>query len=100
MQSPKPKDEVRDAVIPTPQEGDVIEQARVIKHLIQGAHQGIVFRLDAKNEGIYWRDQMSVMEWDNKDMLMPENSAHDVEVTSSRFDKSKKRWKIKVKTIG
>lgn len=100
MQSPKPKAEAREAVIPTPQEGDVIEQARVIKHLIQGAHQGIVFRLDAKNEGIYWRDQMSVMEWDNKDMLMPENSAHDVEVTSSRFDKSKKRWKIKVKTIG
>ena len=43
---------------------------------------------------------MSVMEWDNKDMLMPENSAHDVEVTSSHYDKSKKRWKIKVKTIG
>ena len=99
IKSAKPKAEAREAVIPTPQEGDIIEQARVIKHLVQGAHQGIVFRLDAKNEGIYWRDQMSIMEWDNKDMLMPVNSAHDVEVTSSRFDKAKKRWKIKVKTL-
>ena len=99
IKSAKPKAEAREAVIPTPQEGDIIEQARVINHLVQGAHQGIVFRLDAKNEGIYWRDQMSIMEWDNKDMLMPVNSAHDVEVTSSRFDKAKKRWKIKVKTL-
>ena len=99
MQSAKPKAEARETVIPTPQEGDIIEQARVIEHLVQAPHEGIIFRLDAKNQGIYWRDQMSIMEWDNKDMLMPVNSAHDVEVTSSRFDKAKKRWKIKVKTL-
>ena len=27
------------------------------------------------------------------------NSAHDIEVTSSRFDKSKKRWRIKVSDL-
>ena len=60
----------RETVIPTPQEGDVIKQARILRHLTEGAHQGIVFRLDDKNEGVLWRDQMSVMEWDNRDMLM------------------------------
>ena len=75
------------------------QQARVLRHLTEGAHQGIVFRLDEKNEGVLWRDQMSIMEWDNKDMLMAVNSAHDVEVTSSTYNKARKSWRIKVKTI-
>ncbi|MEC7168431.1 MAG: nuclease-related domain-containing protein [Candidatus Thermoplasmatota archaeon] len=99
MQVKNPAKDKRETVIPTPQEGDVYEQARILRHLTQGSHQGIVFRLDDRNEGVLWRDQMSVMEWDNKDVLMAVNSAHDVEVTSSTFDKAKKRWRIKVKTI-
>ena len=99
LMKPKKQANKRETVIPTPQEGDVIKQARILRHLTEGPHQGIVFRLDDKNEGVLWRDQMSVMEWDNRDMLMAVNSAHDIEVTSSRFDKSKKRWRIKVKTI-
>ena len=99
MQVKNPAKDKRETVIPTPQEGDVYEQARILRHLTQGSHQGIVFRLDDRNEGVLWRDQMSVMEWDNKDVLMAVNSAHDVEVTSSTYDKAKKRWRIKVKTI-
>ena len=100
LMKPKAKaSTARDTVIPTPQEGDVIKQARILRHLTQGEHQGIVFRLDDKNEAVLWRDQMSVMEWDHKDTLMPVNSAHDVEVTSSTYNKQKKRWRIKVKTI-
>lgn len=100
MKSKKPVNEVTETVVPTPQEGDVFKQARILRHLTEGSHQGIVFRLNDKNEGVLWRDQMSVMEWDNKDMLLAVNSAHDVEVTSSRFNKKKKRWQIKVKTLG
>ncbi|MBF14022.1 MAG: hypothetical protein CMA97_00705 [Euryarchaeota archaeon] len=99
MKPKKQAKETHEAVIATPQEVDVYKQARILRHLTQGTHQGIVFRLDDKNEGVLWRDQMSVMEWDNKDMLMAVNSAHDVEVTSSKYNKAKKRWQIKVKTI-
>jgi len=99
LMEPKVVETKRDKVVPTPQEGDVIPQARVLRHLTEGAHQGIVFRLDEKNEGVLWRDQMSIMEWDNKDMLMAVNSAHDVEVTSSTYNKARKSWRIKVKTI-
>lgn len=99
LMEPKVAETKREKVVPTPQEGDVIPQARVLRHLTEGAHQGIVFRLDEKNEGVLWRDQMSIMEWDNKDMLMAVNSAHDVEVTSSTYNKARKSWRIKVKTI-
>tara|TARA_X000000950_G_scaffold247870_1_gene306507 strand:+ start:96 stop:1310 length:1215 start_codon:yes stop_codon:yes gene_type:complete len=99
LMEPKVAETKREKVVPTPQEGDVIPQARVLRHLTEGAHQGIVFRLDEKNEGVLWRDQMSIMEWDNKDMLMAVNSAHDVEVTSSTYNKTRKSWRIKVKTI-
>ena len=99
LMEPKVTKTKRDKVIPTPQEGDVVQQARVLRHLSEGSHQGIVFRLDEKNEGVLWRDQMSVMEWDNREVLMAVNSAHDVEVTSSTYNKPKKRWRIKVKTI-
>ena len=92
-------EQARDVVIPTPQEGDVIPQARVIKHLLEGKHQGVVFRLDDKNEGVYWRDQMSEQEWLQREMLMAVNSAIDVVVTSSSYNKAKKRWRIKVKTL-
>ena len=99
LMEPKSSETKREKVVPTPQEGDVIPQARVLRHLTEGAHQGIVFRLDEKNEGVLWRDQMSIMEWDNKDILMAVNSAHDVEVTSSTYNKARKSWRIKVKTI-
>ena len=99
LMEPKAAETKREKVVPTPQEGDVIPQARVLRHLTEGAHQGIVFRLDEKNEGVLWRDQMSIMEWDNKDILMAVNSAHDVEVTSSTYNKARKSWRIKVKTI-
>ena len=99
LMEPKVVETKRDKVVPTPQEGDVIPQARVLRHLTEGAHQGIVFRLDEKNEGVLWRNQMSIMEWDNKDILMAVNSAHDVEVTSSTYNKARKSWRIKVKTI-
>ena len=99
MKSAKPKREASEPVIPTPQEGDVIPQARILRHLTNPPHEGIVFRLDDKNEGVLWRDQMSMMEWENKDMLFPINSARDVEVTSSQYNKKRKSWRIKVKTL-
>lgn len=99
MKSAKLQSEASEPVIPTPQEGDVIPQARILRHLTNPPHEGIVFRLDDKNEGVLWRDQMSVMEWENKDMLFPINSARDVEVTSSQYNKKRKSWRIKVKTL-
>ena len=81
-----------------PQEGDIVRQARVIRHLTD-ANEGIVFRLNKKIEGVYWRNKMTEMEWTLKDATMAINSAHDVEITSSRYIKSKKRWQIHVKTI-
>jgi hypothetical protein len=42
---------------------------------------------------------MTEMEWTLKDATMAVNSAHDVEITSSRYVKSKKRWQIQVKTV-
>ena len=81
-------------------EGDVVRQARVIRHLKHGAHQGIVFRLDRQNEGVFWRDQMSVLEWEEREILYGVNSAHDVRITSSVYNKKKKRWRIKVTVYG
>lgn len=83
-----------------PIEGDVVQQALVIKHLSQGAHQGIVFRLNRQHEGVLWRDQMSVLEWKEREVLYGVNSSHDVEVTSSVFNKKKQRWRIKVNVLG
>ena len=80
-----------------PQEGDIVRQARVINHLT-GENEGIVFRLNKKITGVYWRNKMTEMEWTLKDATMAVNSAHDVEITSSRYVKSKKRWQIQVKT--
>ena len=92
--------EVNEAVSTSaPQEGDVVRQARVINHLT-GANEGIVFRLNKKITGVYWRNNMTEMEWTLKDSTMAVNSAHDVEITSSKYIKSKKRWQIQVKTIG
>ena len=81
-----------------PQEGDIVRQARVIDHLT-GENEGIVFRLNKKITGVYWRNKMTEMEWTLKDATMAVNSAHDVEITSSRYVKSKKRWSIQVKTV-
>jgi hypothetical protein len=81
-----------------PQEGDIVRQARVINHLT-GENEGIVFRLNKKMTGVYWRNKMTEMEWTLKDATMAVNSAHDVEITSSRYVKSKKRWQIQVKTV-
>lgn len=81
-----------------PQEGDIVRQARVINHLT-GENEGIVFRLNKKITGVYWRNKMTEMEWTLKDATMAVNSAHDVEITSSRYVKSKKRWQIQVKTV-
>jgi len=99
MKSAKSENKAFEPVIPTPQEGDVINQARILRHLNKAPHEGIVFRLDDKNEGVLWKDQMSVMEWENKDMLFPINSARNVEVTLSRYNKKSKSWRIKVKTL-
>jgi len=79
-----------------PQEGDIVRQARVINHLT-GENEGIVFRLNKKMTGVYWRNKMTEMEWTLKDATMAVNSAHDVEITSSRYLESKKRWQIEVK---
>ena len=81
-----------------PQEGDIVRQARVINHLT-GEHEGIVFRLNKKITGVYWRNKMTEMEWTLKDATMAVNSAHDVEITSSRYVKSRKQWSIQVKTV-
>jgi len=81
-----------------PQEGDIIRQARVIDHLT-GENEGIVFRLNKKITGVYWRNKMTEIEWALKDTTMAVNSAHDVEITSSKYVKNKKRWQIQVKTI-
>jgi hypothetical protein len=81
-----------------PQEGDIVHQARVIDHLT-GENEGIVFRLNKKITGVYWRNKMTEMEWALKDTTMAVNSAHDVEITSSKYVKNKKRWQIQVKTI-
>ena len=82
----------------SPQEGDIVPQARVINHLT-GENEGIVFRLNKKITGVYWRNKMTELEWELKDATMAVNSAHDIEITSSRYIKSKKRWQIQVKTI-
>jgi hypothetical protein len=42
---------------------------------------------------------MTEIEWALKDTTMAVNSAHDVEITSSKYVKNKKRWQIQVKTI-
>ena len=81
-----------------PQEGDIVRQARVINHLT-GENEGIVIRLNKKITGVYWRNKMTEMEWTLKDATMAVNSAHDVEIISSRYVKSKKRWQIQVKTV-
>jgi len=81
-----------------PQEGDIVPQARVINHLT-GENEGIVFRLNKKITGVYWRNKMTELEWELKDATMAVNSAHDIEITSSRYIKSKKRWQSQVKTI-
>jgi hypothetical protein len=83
-----------------PLEGDVVQQARVIRHLAQGAHQGIVFRLDDQNTGVFWRDQMSVLEWEEREIIYGVNSAHDVRITASVYSKKKQRWRIKVTVHG
>jgi hypothetical protein len=81
-----------------PQEGDIVHQARVIDHLT-GENEGIVFRLNKKITGVYWRNKMTEMEWTLRDATMAINSAHDVEITSSKYIKSRKQWRIQVKTI-
>ena len=77
-----------------PLEGDIIPQAIVIRHLEQEPHQGIVFRLNRQHEGVFWRDQMSVFEWKERDVLYGVNSSHDVEVTSSVFNKKKQLFQL------
>ena len=94
----KPSEANEAAENAAPQEGDIIRQARVINHLT-GANEGIIFRLNKKITGVYWRNKMTEMEWTLKDATMAVNSAHDVEITSSRYIKSKKRWQIQVKTV-
>lgn len=97
-QKPKPSEANEAAESSAPQEGDIVRQARVIDHLT-GDNEGIVFRLNKKITGVYWRNKMTEMEWTLKDATMAINSARDVEITSSRYVKSKKRWQIQVKTI-
>tara|TARA_B110000459_G_C16557647_1_gene469938 strand:+ start:117 stop:1349 length:1233 start_codon:yes stop_codon:yes gene_type:complete len=73
--------------------GDTVRDATVSFH----HDNGILFRLNSKNKGMFFSNKMSNLEWENREMLYPIGTPFAVKIQSIR--KKRNKWEFEVSPL-